>query len=286
MNIRTIILVCFAWFGISGCFARWVMTEKEIREYYKDKPVKPTYFTIQNDSVKLFCATTGADTLPPLLLVHGAPGAWYGNRSILDDTMLQKRFHIITMDRLGYNKSKFKNRNKSVTSIETQAVAIAQALGLNKSKEQGVVLGSSYGAPIAARVAMLYPEKFFHVFLLAPAIDPDTEKFWWFHRYIHGGPVYWLLPRFIRTATDEKFAHISELRKLQVLWPDLEIPVTVVQGGSDDIISPTNIDYARKHLLGKRADFIYLPEAGHMIRFQQSELVREILLKANEADLD
>ena len=49
------------------------MSEKEIRQHYANREVKPTYFIIRNDSVKLFCATTGADTLPPLLLIHVVP---------------------------------------------------------------------------------------------------------------------------------------------------------------------------------------------------------------------
>lgn len=129
----------------SGCFSSFVMTEKEIKKYYRDKPVKPTYFTIENDSVSLFCATTGSDTLPPLLLVHGAPGAWYGSRNLLDDTMVQKQYHIITMDRLGYNKSRFKKKRNAVTSIEMQAIAIHEALRLNRSNKTGVVMGSSFG---------------------------------------------------------------------------------------------------------------------------------------------
>lgn len=132
---------------LSGCFQRFVMTEKELKEYYKDKKQKPVYFTIQNDSVSLFCATAGSDTLPPLLLIHGAPGAWYGSRNFLEDSVLQQHFHIIAMDRLGYNKSRFRNKRKAVTSIEMQAIAIHEALRLNRSFKTGVVLGSSYGAP-------------------------------------------------------------------------------------------------------------------------------------------
>ncbi|HZG25741.1 MAG TPA: alpha/beta fold hydrolase [Chitinophagaceae bacterium] len=265
---------------LTGCFSRWVMTEKEIKAYYAQKPVKPTFFTIQNDSVKLFCATTGSDTLPPLLLVHGAPGAWYGSRIMLDDTLLQAHFHIIAMDRPGYNKSRFRNRKKAVTSIDLQATAIMEALRLNKSREKGIVLGSSYGAPIALEIAVRHPEKFYHLFLLAAAIDPDKEKFWWFHKYIRGGPVHWFMPRFLRTATDEKFAHVGELRKLQLAWQRVSVPVTVIQGGSDHIIDPTNLDYAKKQLQGKPAEFIFIPEAGHLLRFRYSNLVKEVILKA------
>lgn len=277
--MRCIAILFIIALTVSGCFSRWVMTEKEINEYYAGRP-KPVFFTIQNDSVKLFCATTGPDTLPALLLIHGAPGAWYGSRSMLDDTILQKKFHIIAVDRLGYDKSRFRNKRRAITSIDMQAVAIQEALRLNKSREKGIVLGSSYGGPIALQLALLRPEKFYHLFMLAPAIDPDKEKFWWFHKYIRRGPVHWFMPRFLKTATDEKFSHIRELRKLQPLWQHLSIPVTVIQGGSDKIVDPSNLDYARKQLEGKDAEFIYVPEAGHMLRFGQSKLIREVLLKA------
>ena len=255
------------------------MTKKEIDRYYADKAIKPTFFTIQNDSVKLFCATSGADTLPPLLLIHGAPGAWYGSRSMLGDSILQKHFHIIAMDRPGYNNSEYKNRKRPLTSIRLQAIAIHEALRLNRSREKAIVLGSSYGAPIAAELCMLYPASFAHLIMLAGAIDPDKEKFWWFHKYIRRGPVHWFMPRFLRTATDEKFAHIKELRVLQKRWTTLQVPVTVVQGGADDIVDPSNLEFAKKELAGKQAEFIYIPEAGHMIRFRQAKMVRELLLK-------
>ena len=92
-------LVAVVWLLCSSCFSRFVMTEKELRAYYKDKPEKPLFFTIHNDSVELFCATSGADTLPPLLLIHGAPGAWYGSRNFLEDSALKQHFHIIAVDR-------------------------------------------------------------------------------------------------------------------------------------------------------------------------------------------
>src|SRR5438876_10307528 len=103
--IRFIFLL-FITFYCTGCFNRFAMTEKELRTYYKNKP-QPGYHTIQNDSVRLFCATAGADTLPPLLLIHGAPGAWYGSRNFLADPVLQQHYHMIAIDRLGYNKSRF-----------------------------------------------------------------------------------------------------------------------------------------------------------------------------------
>lgn len=277
--MRFLLLIILIPLFFSSCFTRFVTTNRELKKYYSDKPVKPAYFTIKNDSVELFCATTGADTLPPLLLIHGAPGAWYGSRIFLDDSLLQKHFHIIAIDRPGYNKSRFKGKRKAVTSIEIQAIAIHEALHLNKSAQKGTIVGSSYGGPIAAKLVILYPDNFNHLVLLAAAIDPDKEKFWWFNKWVHHGPVRWLMPRFINHATDEKYSHVQELRKLLPEWQKITVPVTVVQGGADKIVNPANYEFAKTQLKNKQAEFIFLPDAGHLIRWQRPDLVKTILLQ-------
>jgi pimeloyl-ACP methyl ester carboxylesterase len=215
-------------------------------------------------------------------MIHGAPGAWYGSRNLLDDSVLQKQFHIIAVDRLGYNKSRFRGKRRPVTSIETQAIAIHEALRINRSFKTGVLMGSSYGAPIAAKMAMMYPQEFHHLMMLAPAIDPNLEKFWWFHKYLRSGLLPKLFPRYIRTASAEKFAHEEELRKLHNEWNNLTTPTTVMQGGRDYIVDPENFEYARQVLRGKDANFIFLPEGHHVIRWQYPDTVRSILTNTQQ----
>lgn len=257
------------------------MSDKQVHAYFEARHTKLVFVTIQNDSVRLFCAMTGADTLPPLLLIHGAPGAWYGSRNMLADSELQQHFQIIAMDRPGYHHSRFNGSRKAVTSIARQSVAIHEALRLNRSHSKGIVVGSSYGGPIAAQMAIDYPDAFYHLVMLAPAIDPDKEKFWWWSSYIKGGPVKWVLPRFLRAATDEKDTHVTELRRMLPEWKRLTVPVTVVQGSADHIVDPANLDFARKMLAGKQADIISLPGVDHLVRFQRPELVKSILLKSS-----
>ena len=268
-----LIIIC-----CSGCFRRWVLTDKQIQRYYASKPVKPVYFTIEDDSVKMFCATTGDDTLPPLILIHGAPGAWHGSRQMLDDSILQHRFQIISVDRLGYGKSRFRDKRKVVNDISVQAAAIAEVLRINRSGKTGTIVGSSYGCAIGAELALLKPTSFNHLMMLAPAIDPEQEKFWWFHKYLHSGVLIQLMPRYIRNATAEKFGHVEELQKMAGHWKKLSLQITVMQGGADYIIQPGNLNYARAVLSNKDATFIYLPQAGHLIRREYPDTVRHYLL--------
>ena len=279
MRIIIISIILFVAFSSSSCFTRWVMTEKEVRTHYASRPVKPTFFTIKNDSVELFCATAGSDTLPPLLLIHGAPGGWFSNISLVDDPQLQARFHIIAVSRPGYHKSKFRKTSKPFTSIELQAIAIREALRLNRSFKKGVVFGTSYGAPIAAKMAIQYPKEFYHLVLIAGALDPENEKFWWFHRYLRSLFVRISMPRFINTATDEKFAHVKELELLLPEWRRLQIPTTVVQGTKDEIVPSVNFEFAKQQLRNKEAEFISISGAGHMIRRSHPHVIKELLLR-------
>ncbi len=156
------------------------MTKREIRRHYAQREslgfhTKPTFHTIENDTATLFVATTGADTLPPLWLIHGAPGAWYGYSSLVDDTALQRRFEILSIERPGYGHSR-KRGQRSVREIDQQAGRIAPALSLNHSDKPVIVMGRSFGAPIALRLATMQPERVGHLVLISSAIDPDREK--------------------------------------------------------------------------------------------------------------
>lgn len=285
--LRRLILwacVCGLSWGTSSCFRSWRKNDRDLREHYANRAVKPNYYTIQNDSLKLFVATTGADTLPPLLLIHGAPGAWYGYLNMIDDSLLQQHFHIIAVDRLGYNHSSFKKK-RYVTSIEAQARAVALALSLNHSRQKGILLGRSFGAPIAAQLAILQPHRFEQLVMLAPAIDPAKEKFWWFSKPAKFWLVRMWLPHRINVATFEKFAHAKELEKLSKQWPKLQVPTTVVQGGKDWIVDPANLDFARQQLVNKSANFIFLPEAGHLISNSHPELVRKLVLSPFQSSI-
>jgi len=266
--------------GLLGCFRNWHMTDRELKRHFANQPQKPTYHTIENDSLRLFVATLGSDTLPPLLLIHGAPGGWYGYLGMFDDTLLPIRYQLISVDRLGYNHSKHK-RQRYVTSIEIHARAATMALIFNKSKQKGVLLGRSYGAPIAAKIATLNPGRFEKLIMLASAIDPEQEKFWWFSKPAKWWPIRALLPRSINAATFEKFAHMAELRKLEHDWPRLQLPTIFVHGGKDGIVKPANIDYARRKMTHNHdTKFILLPQAGHLLSSTHSDLVHRLIMNS------
>ncbi len=279
MLARPALLLSFIWIGITGCFRNHVMTERRVARHYKSKPVKPTFHTIENDSVKLYYASVGADSLPVLLLIHGAPGGWFGYMNMLDDTLLQKHFRIVAVDRLGYGKSRWKNL-RAVTSIQKQAAGLRMALEQISPQAPVILVGRSYGAAIAAQVALDSPEKISHLFMIAPPIDPEKEKIFWFAKAARLRVVQWFLPRSFAVATAEKFSHAAELREMKPHWQNLNVPVTILQGGKDWIADPTNLDFARKYITCKKARFFFLPSAGHYITETHVGIVKRAVMEA------
>ena len=271
----------FIFFSLSiifaSCFNRWILTEKELKNHYADRVSKPLFHLIENDSTKLYFATFGLDTAQPVLFVHGAPGSWDSYLNLLDDTLLQHNFHLISVDRPGYGKSQ-KRPKKKVYSLEEQAKSIIIALKSNHSNKKAIIIGRSYGAPVAAKLAAMYPDKIEKIVLLSPAIDPDTEKFWWFSNLGKLFLVRWFLPERMNTATDEKYAHIKELKILKNDWKKIRSDVTVMAGGKDWIVDTTNFSFAKKMLIGKNAKFIFIPESGHLISKTRPDLVKKELL--------
>jgi pimeloyl-ACP methyl ester carboxylesterase len=275
-KIKFIFLTVFFSVVLVSCFNRWIMTDKEIKQHYSNRLSKPFYHIIENDSIKLHYVTFGADTAQPVLFIHGAPGAWDGYLNLLDDSLLQHTFHLISVDRPGYGKSQ-KQPKKKVYSLEEQANAIILALKSNHSTKKAILVGRSYGAPVAAKIAALFPDKIEKTILLSPAIDPDTEKFWWFSKLGKVFLVRWFLPERMNTATDEKYAHIKELKILKNDWKNIKSKVTVMTGGQDWIVDTTNFSFAKKMLIGKNANFIFIPDSGHLISNSRPDLVKKEL---------
>ncbi|KAA0993719.1 alpha/beta fold hydrolase [Dyadobacter aurulentus] len=276
--LRPIFLFILLTTSLSSCFSRYIISAKEVRKHYAQKKVKPVEHIIKNDTLSLCIASIGSDTLPMLLLIHGAPGSLWGYMNLMDDEDLQKHFHIVSVDRVGYGKSRLKKR-RHVTSIATQANALLPVFEMNKSKEKVTVLGRSYGAPIAAKLVSMVPDKVKELVMVSPVIDPEKEKFYWFSKWGKNSFIQLFLPGAFNTATAEKYSHSDELKKLLPVWQNLHVPTTVIQGGNDWIADPANIDFAKKHIKSKRAQYIFLYNAGHMITYTHLSMIKEMLLK-------
>jgi pimeloyl-ACP methyl ester carboxylesterase len=271
--IISLLLIC------SGCLSRYIYSDKEIEAHYAGKSVKPEFKIFNYKGLSLFHAIVGDSTKPLLVLIHGSPGAWYGYLNMLDDSALQSHFRIISLDRLGY----FKSRNKGTRShleLETQAASIEALIKhYNPQQKPYYLFGRSYGAPIAAFIAAHHNEAIAHLYMISPAMDPKTEKFFWFSPLGKWWVMRWFLPKALNTATDEKYGHVKEMEKLNPILPTLTCSTTVMTGTADWIADTSNFDYCKKELINAKTRFIKLNGVGHLINYERPDLIRSLLIE-------
>ena len=249
------------------------MSERKISAYYSNSRTKPNFAYTDSSKKRTYYAYSSDTTKPILLLIHGAPGSWFGYKEFFKDSLLLNKYQIIAPDRAGYNKSDGK-----ANSIEQQALLLKCFLKLHNHQKVSV-LGRSYGAAIAAKLTADNPDLVENLLLIAPACNPEKEKFWWFSKPANTKFVRFFLPSFINRASDEKFAHQLELTKILPDWNKIKCRVTIMQGGKDWIIDNSNGQFVNAALINAPRKFIYLPNNGHLLTSEKYDLIREILLE-------
>lgn len=278
LSIISLIFALFILFTKCFVLHKYMQSDSELSDHYNTMTFKPTYRSVAFLKKKIHYAVISKnDSLPLLVFVHGAPGAWYGYMNLMDDTILQKKFKMIAVDRLGYGKS---NYGEAETSTALQALSIKSIIEKENTSHQKVTLvGRSYGAPITAWLAINYPDKIEKLFMISPVIDPAKEKFFWFSGAGKWKPVQWLLPELLNVATAEKFAHEQQMEMMLPKWKSLYVPTVVVSGETDRIADTANFSFAKRHLINCDTTMMMLKNTGHLVTYERPAIIKALLLK-------
>ncbi len=62
----------------SSCLPNFRMSGKKVSKYYVKSSSKPSFAYTNTSKNEIFYAYSADSTKPILLLIHGAPGAWFG----------------------------------------------------------------------------------------------------------------------------------------------------------------------------------------------------------------
>lgn len=290
LKIGRIILKTFIWTIILFIlllllFDRLVqfrMDDQELTDYFKKKhiPFHISYYKAGGRDIRYI--GVGDDTSKPtLLFVHGAPSSLSYWKGYLSDSILRSKATIYALDRPGYGYSGLAD---PMPDIEAQAAVIRPILdSLHHAHHPIIVVGVSYGAPIACRLAMDYPQLVDGLVLTGPAIAPGQERFFWFTLMIESPLIHWTIPRMLQSANQEKIHHKEELTKMLPLWPHIHVPVAYLQGANDELIYTSNADFARTHLINVPSlDIQIIPGRGHLIAFAEKARIRKAILDVLE----
>lgn len=277
--IGLIIIACY----VFDHFYQFRRSDKELMELYAQQNIDARIHYYTSHGRKLRYVESGKDSLPTLLFLHGSPGSIsYYSRRFLD---LKGKFHFIAVDRPGYGYSGFGDPEPS---IEKQAAMFRPLLdSLPKAVHPVIIVGSSYGAPIACRMALNNPELVDGLVLTGPAIGPGLEKYFGITPGIEHWSIRWFIPRLFRSPNTEKVYHKKELEKMLPLWKNLRVPVYYLQGEKDDIVDTSNAGFAREHMINVPSLKIkFLKDRYHRLaQFEWSE-IREAILDTYEKSVN
>lgn len=275
--IGILIIACF----VFDHYVQFRKSDAELKKIFADRHIegKIGYYTAGGRKIRY--ANVGNDSLPTLLFLHGSPGSmsYYSGR--YDDSIIRNNFKVLAVDRPGYGYSGFGDPEPS---IQKQSEMIRPVLdSLNKAKHPIIVVGGSYGAPIACRLAMDHPELVDALVLTGPALAPGKEMMFWFTPVIEHWSIRWFIPRIFRSANTEKIHHKEELEKMLPYWKNIRVPVMYLQGANDEIVDTSNATFARQHFTN--VPFLgihFFNNRGHRLARYEWPAIRESIMKVYE----
>jgi pimeloyl-ACP methyl ester carboxylesterase len=213
---------------------------KKFKTEYADQ-----FVTYQAVDRKMQYAWSGDQNKRPLLFVHGSPGSLEGWSEFMMNADLQKKFHLISVDRPGYGGS---GEGLTETSVEKQAADIVKVLDSNKSGLKAILVGHSFGGPVIARLAMDYPDRIAGLVFVSSSVDPSLEETKWYQYPADWVIVRWMLPNFLRVCNQEIMPLKGELEKMLPLWGRIRAVTAIVHGDEDDMVPYANVSFISKNI--------------------------------------
>lgn len=277
-------VVVGAWFFESR------LTDQEIVDEFRGQRIRPVVHSYQITGLKQpdgrtepprtirFIETPappGDSALPVVLFVHGAPSSLSFFADFFKDTTLLNRAQLVAVDRPGYGFSDF---GRVETSIIRQAEYLQPLIDRYKKAPYLMIVGSSYGGSVSARLAMNNPDRVDHVVFVSSALGPGLERTYPISYFADSPLIRWGVPPLLRLANDEKLAHRKALEAILPDWPKIRASITMLHGQLDELVYPTNISFAQQHLVNAKVKQFLLPENRHDIVFNKREYMTQIIL--------
>jgi len=221
-----------------------------------------------------------------LIFIHGSPGGWNDYSFYLKDKDLRNVFCIVSLDRPGFGLS---GSDISVADLQTQSDLIRVAIEhflkdqilIHQSKPKLILVGHSYGGPIAAKVALDigYPKE--ALFLLSSSMDFRLEEVRWYNRLASFFFVKFFLPKEIINSNDEMIPLKWQLAEWDDIWKFIDFQVISIHGKDDFLVPFENVEYMRKKINPNRFQTVELEDENHFIPWTRKQLVKEKILTVN-----
>jgi pimeloyl-ACP methyl ester carboxylesterase len=256
------------------------------------------------DGTRLHFVIRGAGR--PVVLIHGNPGSTQDWTRVFGPVGANHK--VIAFDRPGHGRSE---RPKHVdATVEVQARLLHDALK-QLHVERPIVVGHSWGGALAMVYAITYPKEVAGVVLVAPAVyeshdgsflttlpavpvigdavnavltplfgasivrselkkafSPDPVP----KNYLRSVLSEWTRSKKVKAYSLDESSLNDSLKKFSPRYSELSVPVSILTGDSDLIVSEKE-QAERLHQALPKSHLIVLPKTGHQIPFTRPQAV-------------
>jgi len=227
-------------------------------------------FTLPDNRIIAYArlGSTSPDAMRVILL-HGAPAnssSW--SRLLSEQSSLPEQYELVVVDRLGYGAS----------SGGVELRLAAHAASIEPLLKPGcVVVGHSYGGPVALRAAAEYPELVGGLVLIAGATDPTMNDSEWARKA--GDAVSWLLPDAWANANLELLALTEENDAMQDVLGRVSARVAVLHGEWDPVCPHDGtVEHLRESLVNAEAfNSVSISRGGHNLHLSETGAVGDLV---------
>lgn len=249
-------------------------SEEDLKAYFAEKSqsLELAYFKSGKDSIR-YALTGNADSPWIILFIHGAPGGLGMFKQYLAEDKLNSRALIMGVDRLGYGYSQY---GQSEVSIPRQAQILADLMKEFPDKKF-ILYAHSFGGPIAGHLAYLMPQQVATAVLAGAAVDPEQERFVALAKFANSPLIKWIGVADTWVASDEKIAHPDQLRSIEKIWSDMEVPLVVQHGTADWLVPYENVAYLEARVPQALLDVHTMEDESHFF-FGKMDVVGGILI--------
>ncbi len=272
-------LLLFAAVSAASCRAvrvlrsRLTVRDEAIPALFAQQAEKPSVRYWKSGKRRIRYVTIGADSLPPVLLLHGSPGSWSSWRGPFFDSSIYRHARLIAPDRPGYGYSNF---GRGFPTVEAEAAFLQTFLDSVAPRGPLVIAGSSYGGSIAVPLAVRNASRMKGLLLVSASLQPGAEKIYGITPLIRDYKARLLVPRLLRLPNDEKLAHYESLAAIRG-WDAIRCPVTILHGKADNLVFFSNAEYAQQKLVHAPVTLVPFPGVGHTINWKMPDTVRHYL---------
>ena len=245
--------------------------DQEILESLADAPYQSRISYVDVDDWTLRVIEVGSEEMPQVVLFHGGPGSLDAYMPYFEHEPLARATQLVSLDRPGYSGS---GSGRIEPSVERQA-----ALAMPLLRPGAIVVGHSFGATVAARLAMDYPDLVGGVVLVSGSLSPVHERRFFFTRAMERPVFNWILGDGMRMANAEKFTRTDELELMAPLWDDVRAPVILIHGTRDRIVPHSHSEYVADMLGPDRSELRLLEGERHFILWSEVDMITDAILE-------